>query len=1587
MEGFKGGAEASDYSVVFLPWGPGYDAKKCVRLMEAKDELLNNSHLNKGREYNLHPCFIGTAEKILQDCSPDDPAIPEDADQEQLKGFVRGPLKFIEDDPGRQMIGSFHPITDTDWVAGAYISEDTEQLCVAANSNDLTKLQKMLQAGVDVNLTDYAGRSALHIATLTNSVECAGALIEGGAKICHRMPDGRNSLHIASAYGHSKIVEMLLQKHKQNEKLAEIADKEKQPSMDVDEQDEFVDVTNSDGEEGDEDEVQKKDWDVLDLEGCDWAHRMTALHYAITFGHVEVVKQLLAVGCDAMKGWIVGEDKLQRHVIAPLTLISRVFMWLPNAADQILQLMITHGCAATKLDLNLNSVLHTAAQEGNHRFLASVMKHAPDVTKCLNVINTASQTPLLTAVHCQSVECVRLLLDAGAGANISAEDCDLARRRFNSIKDKRKSDYRLRNLVKITTDDIESPLMVAVKKAMEISDDEDLGILDATEEDAATAAKTLAKNPKLKDPLIIVKMLVDHGADVNCIKQQLTHSYSFSHNWRNQSQTGHKSTVLDFVVQQIEEQEKLVKTDKNEIQKALGESIEDFAQRLSIVKVTKSSGKDRPDRVHMKVGQLLQDLQNKYKDSYLMSTVEAVALQDDFRYLFGLGLIQFEAQKGWGKQAKLKLARALKKYLQSKHAKTFKEIDSKAAKKQEEEKNKEQQYNRGWVGSSTYYRNNVLQSIVNIFNGFPNIENVWSRLITYSLLPDYSQSGYSLDADSQLLSNKQQQDSHVLFESVWKNDQRMVEECLAKQGEDTVYVAVKNNKLTTTPFMLAVLQSNKMMMDFLLKYCIKQFEPESKHRQIGAKWAELDEQEDVRIGNYALQYALMSGYYDEECWDENSEDCSDDDNDDEYGQFDDMVEEMRAAKEAELEKEQELIDADEGIAIEQVEAVDVSTTTHVLPHKFYLTQTTVPIFAVQQGDDKREFEESLTKLWQAIVSNDEQQFKEIRKGGVHTINQNNGCPSFWVPLYPLQVAMFRGDMPMIQHIMESALMMDGLVKEQLGALKPPQAETPEGQKKGEGEAEDEGDEDVVDKRKLDPMSFARKVAITSGAFQFAIKKDNVLMLEYFCKLLGVENYPNMVKKLETDMRNQTKQVKRWHKTAQVKFEINFPAPILGIAVSAKAKQVIEWILSGNCKRVLMELCDKYPTYKAACTRLAELLKEFSGFVCNSEDTFEIIDELLYVGVRKKKIESDSDSNNYYGNNYSVSQFISSLFEIGNSTEMIEWFVEKCRQYGYGDYVEYSLQQPGLFIQAASCNNPKLLSLLLDWGLDPCQVEKSERGWNILAILASNYNQKSKEEDVELGKSLFKAVLQHEKVTDAQRWQLLTMKMGKYKQSLLSVFAHANLTKTNKEDMLQYVLSIIPPEMFAYRNLDGYTVLHEATKNTKLELTERIIDKEAQVVDKGSMLCCNIEDNVGFTPMDISMNHLCKAAGVQSMVGNFRKRNFNNEESSSSEENEEEEEEETDDYQQQSLDSPVSRIYKKVKSAVTDKKSRRYPTFEEVQESRTIAVDEANTEEVEFTRNKPDKPEVVTRWVSCHYHNIFQGSVQSDLKSMATNLQL
>lgn len=207
-----------------VPYGPKYQASRINRLLYAKDLLLNAEwNQPKEREVYLHrhPCFFGTAEEVLQDCCGYCPAPKTEEEievaEEESKTYISGPLKFLMDDPGRQEIGSFNPITDHEWTTMAYVG-DTARFCQAIVDGDLEHVQHWCaQEDVDVNKRDFTGRTPLHLATMVSSPEIVKCLIDNGARLVARLVDGRTALHIAAARGNIEMVKALMQKSYENE--------------------------------------------------------------------------------------------------------------------------------------------------------------------------------------------------------------------------------------------------------------------------------------------------------------------------------------------------------------------------------------------------------------------------------------------------------------------------------------------------------------------------------------------------------------------------------------------------------------------------------------------------------------------------------------------------------------------------------------------------------------------------------------------------------------------------------------------------------------------------------------------------------------------------------------------------------------------------------------------------------------------------------------------------------------------------------------------------------------------------------------------------------------------------------------------------------------------------------------------------------------------------------------------------------------------------------------------------------------------------------------------------------------------------
>ena len=91
----------------------------------------------------------------------------------------------------------------------------------ASKNNDTKAVSQFLSKGIDPNLKDKHGRTALHYAVTTNDKDIVELLLDRGADIEAKDIDGETALHYAENNSNKKIVKFLekrgaLKSHKEN---------------------------------------------------------------------------------------------------------------------------------------------------------------------------------------------------------------------------------------------------------------------------------------------------------------------------------------------------------------------------------------------------------------------------------------------------------------------------------------------------------------------------------------------------------------------------------------------------------------------------------------------------------------------------------------------------------------------------------------------------------------------------------------------------------------------------------------------------------------------------------------------------------------------------------------------------------------------------------------------------------------------------------------------------------------------------------------------------------------------------------------------------------------------------------------------------------------------------------------------------------------------------------------------------------------------------------------------------------------------------------------------------------------------------
>ncbi|PWW71736.1 ankyrin [Tuber magnatum] len=487
--------DMSNYEKFSIPYGPGYDAKKIERLFIKRDLLLNaewnpqNTPPHRTVHLHRHPVFLGTVEGVVVDCCGFCPEPLNDEgkkvqEQEDVM-YIRGDLKFLKDDPGRQEIGSFYPLAPEDYTEMAYVG-NTERFCQAIVKNDLEFVRSWCateEGKAGINRRDFCGRTPLHLAVLNEGTlaEIVQILIDTGARLVARIQDGRTALHIAAGKGRVDIITALLKKSEENEhergfrgknrRATESswtgeagADGDENMSESIHSQSDlsgeefeymrvgtgsiaaetatdgsYVRVKKGKEEEGlvegaiDDDEDQD---DIYDINVIDWDYQMTPLHHAIVRGHCSAVELLVSdFGADPLIPMKIfertyGGPKVPKAAVLVLALIYQ----LPAEKQaEMAATLLRVGARTSQADSfsKTNGLLHAVAH-GAMPVLEKIFElDGPGARSVLNKVSAYNfqyevTTPLIAALRkagtSQSLDIANYLLDKGATGYVKFED-------------------------------------------------------------------------------------------------------------------------------------------------------------------------------------------------------------------------------------------------------------------------------------------------------------------------------------------------------------------------------------------------------------------------------------------------------------------------------------------------------------------------------------------------------------------------------------------------------------------------------------------------------------------------------------------------------------------------------------------------------------------------------------------------------------------------------------------------------------------------------------------------------------------------------------------------------------------------------------------------------------------------------------------------------------------------------------------------------------------------------------------------------------------------------------------------------------
>ncbi|KAJ5746177.1 hypothetical protein N7520_011359 [Penicillium odoratum] len=442
--------QVSNYHTFTIPYGRKFNARSIEKLLYTKDLLLNaqwNQPKDRAVYLHRHPAFFGDAENVIGDCCGCCPEPSTDEErkisEEENKMYISGPVTFLKDDPGRQEIGSFNPITETDWTEMAYVG-DTERLCQAVVSEDVEAVKSIL-VGEDASpdSRDYTGRTPLQLACISSTPEVVQCLVDHGARLIARMADGKTALHLAAARGNVEIVRILLTKSNQNEEAEaneELKKRNKKELVGSEYEDEmrhaddashtsasYVKVEKADKSDGANTEsLEENDQepDIFDINAAAWDSLASPLHLAVLHGHNDVVSELVSsFGADVLIPVKILNSFNREPEASLLNLV--LALALPfDKARSMSQTLLKLGASPAQADLDQHTPLNYIAQSSYSDLLVVYLEHdGPALQRAINHLPLASVaswrdstffSALMSAIATRNSKSAIKLLELGA---------------------------------------------------------------------------------------------------------------------------------------------------------------------------------------------------------------------------------------------------------------------------------------------------------------------------------------------------------------------------------------------------------------------------------------------------------------------------------------------------------------------------------------------------------------------------------------------------------------------------------------------------------------------------------------------------------------------------------------------------------------------------------------------------------------------------------------------------------------------------------------------------------------------------------------------------------------------------------------------------------------------------------------------------------------------------------------------------------------------------------------------------------------------------------------------------------------------